>query len=120
MRVVDSIRYLSRDIIKGYVKHIQHKINTEDISYILSGVDKDLDTYESLFEVVIGVLFKKSESYGNFAESIVQDCVGILEIVIEDSKYKRAMKYSDGVYDTCLMIYKKVAQGVIEHADREK
>lgn len=114
MRVSESIRYLARDIIKGYVKHIQKKIALNDPLYILSGVDKDYDTYEDLFEVVMGFLFKKSDNLNNFNEDLVQECVGVMDLVIEDSKCSRAMKYADGVYDTCILLYKRIENGVIE------
>lgn len=115
MRVSDSIRYLARDIIRTYVKHIQHRIAINDSKYVLSGIDRDIDTYEELFEVVLKVVFNKGQDYQNFDGFIVEETAGMIDIMIADSKYSKIMKkYSEGVYDTCLLIYKKVEKGLIE------
>lgn len=116
MRVADSIRYLAKDIIKTYVNYVRYKVHEEDKKFIATGVDKDLEIYEDLFITVLGVLFNK-EVEDKFDMDVVNQCAGVLDIMIEDSKYKKIRnKYADGVYDTCLLIYKKVEEGILSHA----
>lgn len=114
MRVSDSIRYLARDIIREYVKFVQRKVNENDVTFIKSGIDKDFDTYEELFEVVLAYVFNGNDNYCSFDAAMVHEIAGNIDIAIANSKYNRIMKkYSEGVYDTCIRVYKKVAKEVV-------
>lgn len=119
MRTSDGIRYAARDVIKCYVKHIQTKVNQIDALYIRSGVDRDFETYEDLFIVVLDYWLCKSTDFKGFDENLVQECAGILDIMVSTSKYERMFRlYPDGIHDTCILIYKRVAKGLIDNANR--
>ncbi len=115
MNVADKARKLSRDIIKTYVHHVRNKIKAGDEKYISSGLDTDLVIYENLFLEVLAVTLGASTKTLVFPHDLVMDCVGALDLMLVDSKYKSILtKYTPVVYDVCTLLFSKVEKGVRE------
>lgn len=114
MRVSDKVRKVSRDIIKAYAFHVRKRIKQKDILYIQAGIDLDFNTYERLFSEVasisLGVNRVKETS---FPTKLLADCAGAIDFMNIDKAYDRVLdRYADAVYDTCILIFRKVEEGL--------
>lgn len=120
MRASNKVRKVSRDIIKHYVFYIRGKIRDLDVDYVRSGIDKNFDIYESLFGAVLrqylGVEAKPEDKM--FSYTIINECIDVIAGLVDRKKYSSIVeKYSNELYNTCLLIFSKVEEGLLENGD---
>ena len=115
MKVADGIKYLAGDIVRRYVEYVRDRVRERSAMFIIAGIDEDIQTYQLLFREALARAAGKSCSDALFDDALVSECADVILWAAWHSKYSRFLKrYADGVYGTCLKIYKQVEAGVLD------
>ncbi|MNL91290.1 hypothetical protein D3C81_10210 [compost metagenome] len=113
-----DIRIISKEIIKAYVFFIRDKVKQLDSRYINLGIDANFDDYEKLFYVVLrsGLRLPSKEGDDKYSMDIIDECISVIERTIIRHNYSEVISaYKDIVYETCLLAFRKVEEGLREN-----
>lgn len=112
--VSPKIRNVVKDVVGVYVHHMKDKVAENDADYIKLGVDANLESYEDVFNKIMGVWLMGRKN--KLPQRIVDETIEAMERCVEDKKHSYFVsRFPNVMYRTSKAVLKETKEGVLSN-----